>query len=652
MRFSRRVLCQAILFLMASLIYCRAFIAPFVRGGDWSAHYNPISFPFTGEWGGADHLLLTGHDWDMHYFFQAAVQRSLLHDRQWPFWNPWNLGGASLWGDPQMQFPTPLWVVNLAAGPIGGARLQVVLHHWIGLLCAWWLARRLGLSRRAAFLVSCIFMMSTWYSLHLAAGHAQIWSGAYMPAALSCLWLARRDLRWALGAAVWLALVIFEGGAYIYLIFLVLAGSMTFAWAFKSRSWRPVAALAIMILFSGSFAAVRLAPETALMARYPRPTVAVRGSYDQLKQDVQAGTRTAWVAEEANAVQGASTEPTMKMSGPVALIAQLTRVFLGRVQQVSKHYYRYQGYGWHEYGAYIGPIAVIFLLLGPFILWRQKSVLWPWLLGAAVCFLISVGNFASFSPWAILHHLPFYSQSRVPSRYLIPVVLCIAVVVAFVYDELWARFAARSMWARLALDILLIIGCADLALVGGRGFHNEAELTRVPIPPAAATVQTVVAGPQQQTALMMAGYRARNGDNPIPIVSHVAALGETAYKGEVYFESLTMPDRTVPAGLPRVLEYRWSPGRMTLDAPSLDSGWVVWNMNWAPGWRSDPPGLVQSRGGLLAVALKPNTGPVTLYYVPERFELGLGISLLALLAAGAWLWLASRSARVRSDTSA
>src|SRR5687768_6587472 len=200
MHLSRTAIWLAAL-LLGSILYCRAFISPFVQDASWNAQYDPISFASTGDWTAPDQLLLTGHDWDVHYFYQAAVQRSLVRDRQLPFWNPWTKGGASLWGNPEVQVPTPMWLVNVVAGPIGGARLQVVLHHWIGLIGVWWLARLLGYSRRAAILASCTFMMSTWYSLHLAAGHASFWSAAYMPIAVGCLWLARRDLRWALGAA-------------------------------------------------------------------------------------------------------------------------------------------------------------------------------------------------------------------------------------------------------------------------------------------------------------------------------------------------------------------------------------------------------------------------------------------------------------------
>jgi len=81
---------------------------------------------------------------------------------------------------------------------------------------------------------------------------------------------------------------------------------------------------------------------------------------------------------------------------------------------------------------------------------RQKSVLWPWYLGGMVCFLIALGNFASFSPCALLHELPFYGYSRVPSRHLIPAVLFIAMAAAATYDALWRRFAGHSRRVRVS----------------------------------------------------------------------------------------------------------------------------------------------------------------------------------------------------------
>ncbi len=389
----------------------------------------------------------------------------------------------------------------------------------------WWLARRLGLSRRAALLAACVFMMSTWYSLHLATGHTNFWPAAYMPWALGCLWLAGRDLRWALGAAAWLALAIFEGGNYVYLLFLALVGPMAAAWTIQSRSWRPLAGLALMVAFSAGLGAVRLAPETALMARYPRPTVAGGTTYEQLKQDVRTGEAAPAVTGEVDKAQAASTEPTMRWSGPKALLAQLAKIFFGREQHVEKYYFRYQGYGWHEYGAYIGPGVSCFWLAyrvspraaraarrrGP----ARRPEVWPRFWGAAGCFLIAVGNFAPFSPWGLLHHLPVYDASRVSSRYLIPCVLCLAVAAGWSFDRLWVRFAAAG--PRAALLALLVLACADLVYVGGSSFHNEDEFKIVAVPPVSSSVTTVFGGKAQQTVLMMSNHRTRNGYDPIPI---------------------------------------------------------------------------------------------------------------------------------------
>jgi hypothetical protein len=81
---------------------------------------------------------------------------------------------------------------------------------------------------------------------------------------------------------------------------------------------------------------------------------------------------------------------------------------------------------------------------------REKSVLWPWYLGGMVCVLIALGSFASFSPCALLHELPFYGYSPVPSRYLIPAVLFIAMAAAATYDALWRRFAGHSRRVRVS----------------------------------------------------------------------------------------------------------------------------------------------------------------------------------------------------------
>jgi hypothetical protein len=79
-------------------------------------------------------------------------------------------------------------------------------------------------------------------------------------------------------------------------------------------------------------------------------------------------------------------------------------------------------YGWSEYGSYFGLITLAllaYLLISQ--LEKVKNIVTnQWLLIIATCLalLISLGAFAAWSPFNILHSFPFYNQMRVPSRFI------------------------------------------------------------------------------------------------------------------------------------------------------------------------------------------------------------------------------------------
>jgi hypothetical protein len=644
--------------------------------------YNvPFYLPFFSAEARQPGVFVTGHDWDIHYFYHAVVYRSVVDFHEWPFWNPWNLGGSSMWGNPQTPFPTPMFLVTLVFGLLNGVRLQVLLHHFVGLLGMFWMARRLGLTRPAAVLAASIFMLSTWYSLHLATGHANFWPAAYMPWTLGCLHAAVRRMTWAVGAAAWLALIVFEGGHHIFLIFFVMAGFLALGWAIQRRSWRPLLALVLIVVFSGGFSAVRLAPEVALLARYPRPTIPGGQTYEKLRQDLESlradplrGSPTlefpppeemATPAVDAAKSAALSGEPTMAWTGSKALAGQLAKIFLGREQESNKIYFRYQGHGWHEYGAYIGPLALLLLACFMFGLRRH----WPWVVAAAICFLISSGNFMAYSPWTLLHKLPIYEQFRVPSRYLIPTVLCLAMVAAVVFDELWRRAAARKP-RRVALAVLLALAIADLTWVGGGAFRNEKEhnLITTDLPRREIPVTVGGGSKRQQLAFLLRNYRTSPGSEAIPIVSHALPENHAAYHGEFYVvanDAPTLP-LLITSTVGSVEQLEWSPGRIALQ-PKINpdfEGWLMLNMNWDAGWRARirsgsawdkaaaRDGLVEltnrqpeSRGGALAVRLHPGDTLVLLTYIPPGLYSGLAVTGATLLIALIWLYLARHRER-------
>ena len=109
----------------ATVLYCRGVLV-----GLWN-------------WGHSD------SDWDQHLLYSWSTYRSLMEFSELPLWNPWYLGGNPQLGNPQVHFPTPMLLFDLAAGPVLGMKLKILAHHWLGLVGTYWLGRQVGLSRYA-----------------------------------------------------------------------------------------------------------------------------------------------------------------------------------------------------------------------------------------------------------------------------------------------------------------------------------------------------------------------------------------------------------------------------------------------------------------------------------------------------------------------
>src|SRR5439155_27073360 len=60
----------------------------------------------------------------------------------------------------------------------------------------------------------------------------------------------------------------------------------------------------------------------------------------------------------------------------------------------------------HEYGAYVGPLAIV--LAGVGIASSARRVL-PWLVSAAVLVVLAAGDIGRAAPWTMLHALPGFS---------------------------------------------------------------------------------------------------------------------------------------------------------------------------------------------------------------------------------------------------
>ena len=571
-------------------------------------------------------------DWDQHFFYSWSTYRSLMEFSELPLWNPWYLGGNPLFGNPQVHFPTPMLLFDLAAGPVLGMKLKILAHHWLGLVGTYWLGRQVGLSRYAGLLAAGAFMLSTWYSLHLFVGHTQFLSMVFVPWVLAFIHRARRAPRRSVNivaGAAFLALIVFEGGIYTIIFTVFLSGMLALCWSLQERSSVPIAVLVLSMSLGAGLSAVKLLPVVQLMQENPRETALGGGAWNQVLTGPDLASTTRPDASVAKILAASRWD----------LVYQAIKMFLGRDQRGDENYFAHQYFGWHEYGAYLGPIVIGLIALSPLVFRRQ----WPWLATAGGCFLIALGNFAPIAPWTLLHKFPVMSNARVPTRFLMPCVLALAISAGFVLDTLreWVKKWFNNTRLEWATALLVALCLADLVLVGSRSFEGTFDRAPQPIAAKNPHIVTIVGRELNMVGAMLQNYCTKNGNEEAQIPVRVAAVGEASYRGEVYFvpaRETRAQGQTQSPPLTAII-VRWSPNTVNVLVHASVAGWIVINRNWDDGWVSAPPYHAQPRNGLLAAALEPGEHLVQFSYRPKSVMVGAAISFFSVIAAAVGCWL-------------
>jgi len=514
-------------------------------------------------------------DWDQHLVYHLGAVAAVSRYGQLPLWNPYYCGGVPLLANPQSRVMTPFFGLHLLAGPVTALELEIVAHLAIAAAGAYTLARVARLRPPASALTALTWAGSSWFPLHLAAGHTTWLAYAYIPwlyAALLRAW-STRHTGWLLGAGLLIALAVGEGGFYALSEALLFASAMAAVEAFRVRSAWPVVALVLSMSIGAGLAAPKLLPSLILMASHPRPT--------------PAGGATGW--------------------GP--LLAALTE----RRPRVGTSVAGF-GYGFWELGAYLSPGTWPLLAAG---LLRTGAAR-RWLLPAGLAAMIALGAFADYAPWRLLHLLPPYSSEDVPTRFLILFILFAGLVAGHGFDRLaragrsW-RAAACLLAATAALDCWLV---APPALTGA---FNGSDPT---IGLSGQFRQVAGGGRDHMYPIASVQLGALDCYEPIPIA--VAAVADTAidYRGEQYLER--------PG---QVTALEWSPARLVYSAASPTPNVLVVNQNYDPGWQAEPGANVFDDRGRLAVSIPAGQTTVALTYDPPSFRAGLAIALLTAMAA-------------------
>jgi len=515
-----------------------------------------------------------GADRDMFTQLRWVPYHTLTHFHQLPFWNPYKCGGMPMLGNPESAIVTPFLLLYLVFGLIPGMLLEIYLHVAIMFAGGYVFGRELGLVPRAALVLAAMFPSSSWLSLHVAMGHLNFLSIAYIPWILALLLMSCRLHRWHLAilGGLLCALTLTEGN-YGFVFAVMLIAIVSIWYAATSLSIRPIVAAALIGIFSLAFSLPKLIPAAELLTANPREILL---SYLQ------------W-----HGILVALFSRNQDLSAPMV-----------------------GSYFFSEYGGYIGPPFLLLALIGVGNV--RKSV--PWVLGAIFFVLLFRGDTGPNAPTMWLRHLPLAGNIGLCGRWVTPLVFCVGVLAALGANTLCER---PVQWGRRATAILIIVGVADAWLVCAPTYRYLLQPAMGAPGPSVTFRQYSSSYPVPLTSIAMAGMGSLKCGGigyqvDLPKDS-VIGFNEKKYRGESYL-----------LGAGKVTCSLWTPNRLRyeVDIPGTTS--LVVNQIMYPGWHlTHGNGFAYAENGLIAVRVPSGRQEIELTYTPHHIVAAWAVVLFA-----------------------
>jgi hypothetical protein len=526
------------------------------------------------------------HDWDSAAAYRYITVVALKKYHELPWYNPFLCGGFPAWaygeGAPNL---VSIYLPFYIALPILTAlRVEILGSAVISLLGAYALAARYTKSVALRTLTAAVYTLNGRWALQTAAGHSWHLQYAWTPLALLFFDMAceRGRSKWALAAGAALAAMLYQGGIYpvpqTALVLLCFALSR----AIFDRTPRPIGAFAIAGLSSIGFSAPKLLPIVDLMRRYER------------KID--------------------STE-TIGLNELGAMLTSHDQNFNGGA--AFPH-----AYGWHEWGMYLGWPMVYAMWLA--LIFAQGARQMPAKLSGLLFLVLSLGAFADYAPWTLLHKLPAFASQHVPSRFLYIACLCLMLVLVGWTERWLGALIGRAPW----IDVLLVIPVWFCVM-------DIAEVSRVTTEAPFSLRMPAITWHKDFKHIVWPAY------NYEPPGAWAGPSLPAMMANEGFLGCYSVPDRAEPHGAvaERDPTYRgeahveegsgyaavthWSPNGVEVAYSGATPGAVlVYNMNYDTSWRADGHPALEYQHAV-ATRLDAAEGTVRFRYFPRMLPWGL-----------------------------
>lgn len=528
-------------------------------------------------------------DWDYYFSLHTTNRNTLLSYMELPHWNPYICGGTAGLADPEFRFFTPTFLLQLFSGIPTGFRLSIWLATSVGAVGILFLSRSLGLSIIPATAAATVYGFGSVNLLEIVEGHPNIFAAMWIPWIFWC-WLSayrttsddnRRRRIWEIITGIFLALTFFEGGIYL----LMYTAIAFFGLLFLVKN--PVRAARASLMsgaWSLGFAAVKLIP--VLM----------------------------WLSHTQDAAYASSA----------FTLPYLNEILLGRHLH-GANVFPGQEVGWHEYGAYVGPVALILALIASSVL-RNRRVIQALFVSGVFAFLLSSAGPLLRPAFDLI---PFLPRSNI-ARLILFTVIPLALLCGFGFQIL-----SRFRYSRVLSMILLFALSIDLFSLAyplsKQAFVVPREVHPIPLAP-------------YPIAYTNAEYKFRIGDN-----DHTRAY-EAIVKGygTMSYCSVLSPEPSVRLvsdeddnGILVVKNEtergaftltQWTPNKVAALVTARRPMEVILNANYAKGWHVNGKKAeeINSRVGTHVAA---GTHDITFQYRTPALGIGIALTFMTLIVA-------------------
>jgi hypothetical protein len=538
------------------------------------------------------------HDWDSHAAYRYITVLALRHG-EGPWWHPYISGGYPAWGyvEGATNFVSPYLPIYLLFPVEIALRLETAGSALTGLAGAYLLTSRFTRSAALRALVAVLFALNGRWALQMTAGHTWHMRYALLPWVFLVFDIAveRRQLRWAVYGGMIMALMIYMGGIYPAPHTALMLGVYALVVSVLYRSLQPLIALAVTGATAAGFAAPKLLPMFDTMGRTPRTI---------------------------------NSPETVDISQLLVMMTEHNQPFYGKPASVPVH-------GWHEYGIYIGWVGVAVLGIGMLFARRPRGQAFR--VAGLIALLLGMGSFHPNAPWPLLHGLPMFSSQWVPSRYLYPMVLLLALAFVSAVGPWFDRLIYKRRWLDLAMLAPVMLVAFDLADVAKSTMAITFHLLPPDEIPKSAEFHQELRSPFQYKnpdphaeSVLLAMFAnigvVQAYGTPLFGGGHATPKGSPDYRGEAYLSDGTGEARIVG----------WTTNSATVEVSGASPGaLVVYNQNADPGWSAAGRAALEWKQLVAAPVPPGGSGRIVFRYYPRGLNLGLALAAVtALLAFG------------------